>query len=290
MPLQILLAMLSTEGVDINAANRAGETALTVAEKTCNDEISAILKEAGAHTSNEQANPPNTVKQLKQTVSDIKQDIQSQLVQTRQTEKRVKNIKKRLLKLHIGGLNNAINSSTVVAVLIATITFAAIFTVPGQYVETPTDEYTIGQAYIADNVAFLIFLVFDSSALFISLAVVVVQTSLIVVEQKAKKCMVFVINKLMWIACLFVSVSFVSLTYVVIGKHSWWLAWATLAIGASIMLTALGSMCYCIAIHRIEEKSLRNIRRQSARKSRSWSMSQPSDSDILNSEYKMYAI
>lgn len=288
--LQILLALLSVEGVDINAVNRAGETALKIAEKTCNERISSILREAGAVTSNEQANPRSAVKQLKQTVSDIKHDIQFQLVQTRQTEKRVENIKKRLQKLHIDGLNNAINSNTVVAVLIATITFAAIFTVPGQYVETTTEGYTLSQAYIARNAAFIVFLIFDSSALFISLAVVVVQTSLIVVEQKAKKHMVFVINKLMWLACLSVSVSFVSLTYVVIDKHNWWLAWATLAIGASIMLTTLGSMCYCIVIHRIEEKSLRNIRKQSATKSRSWSMSPASDSEILDSGYRMYAL
>jgi len=286
--LQILLALLSFEGIDINAANRAGETALNIAEKSCNEEISGILKEGGALTSKEYANPPSTVTQLKQTVSDIKHDVQSQLVQTRQTEKRVQNIKKRLQKLQISGLNNAVNSNTVVAVLIATVAFDAIFTVPGEYVEAPADGYTIGQAYIANNAAFIIFLVFNSSALFISLAVVVLQTSLIVIKQKAKKRMVFVINKLMWLACLFVSISFVSLTFVVIGKHNWWLAWATLAIGSSIMLTTLGSMCSCIVIHRIEKKNLSNMKRQSARKSRSWSMSPASESDILDSEYKTF--
>lgn len=285
--LQIVLALLSAEGIDTNATNRAGETALSIAEMACNEEISAILREAGALASKEQANPPNTVKRLKQTVSDIKHDVQSQLAQTRQTEKRVQNIRKRLKKLHISGLNNAINSNTVVAVLIATIAFAAIFTVPGQYVETPTEGYTVRQAYIANNAAFIIFLVFDSSALFISLAVVVVQTSLIVVEEKAKKRMVFVINKLMWLACLFVSVSFVSLTYIVIGRHSWWLAWVTLAIGASIMLMTIGSMLYCIVIHRLEEKSLRDIKRQSARQSTAWSLSPASDSETLNSEKKI---
>ncbi|XP_020246873.1 ankyrin repeat-containing protein At5g02620-like [Asparagus officinalis] len=283
---EILSALLSVDGIDINVVNRAGETALNIAEKACNEATSSFLREAGALASKERANPPNTAKQLKQTVSDIRHEVQFQLVQTRQTEKRVQNIKKRLHKLHVSGLNNAINSSTVVAVLIATIAFAAIFTMPGQYIETPTDGYTIGEANIANKPAFIIFLVFDSSALFISLAVVVVQTSLIVIEQKAKKRMVFVINKLMWLACLFVSISFVSLTYVVVGKHSWWLAWFMLAIGASIMLTTIGSMFYCIVVHRIEERSRRDIRRQSLRRSRGWSISSASDSEILNSEKK----
>ncbi|KAG1328245.1 ankyrin repeat-containing protein [Cocos nucifera] len=287
----IVLALLSVEGIDVNAVNRAGETALGIAEKCCHEEIAAVLREFGAVVAKEQANPPNPSKQLKQTVSDIKHDVQNQIRQTHQTQMRVQKIKKRLQKLHIGGLNNAINSNTVVAVLIATVAFAAIFTVPGQFVEQPENGYTLGQAYVADKAAFIIFLVFDSLALFISLAVVVVQTSLIVVEQKAKRMMVFVMNKLMWLACLFISVSFISLTYVVVGHDDWWLAWSTMAIGASIMLTTLGSMCYCIIVHRLEEKNLRNIRRASGSRSHSWAISMASDSEILNSEYKkLYAI
>lgn len=295
---EIVQALLSVSGIDINAVNRANETALGISEKSCNEEIAAMLREVGAlATPRDHENPPNPAKQLKQTVSDIRHDVQSQIKQHRQTDVRVQNIKKRLQKLHIGGLNNAINSNTVVAVLIATVAFAAIFTVPGQYVPAspPTigdngNILTPGQAYIANDAAFIIFLVFDSLALFISLAVVVVQTSLIVVEQKAKKLMVFVMNKLMWLACLFISVSFISLTYIVVGKHDLWLAWCTMAIGTTIMLTTMGSMCYCIVVHQIEEKNLRNIRRPSGSHN-SWSLSVASDSELLNSEYKkMYAL
>lgn len=120
-----------------------------------------------------------------------------------------------------------------------------------------------------------------------------VQTSLIVVERRAKKRMVFVMNKLMWLACLFISVAFIALTYVVVGRDDWWLAWCTMGIGAAIMLTTLGSMCYCIVAHRLEEKNTRKIRRASASQSRgSWSRSVDSDEEILNSEYKtkMYAL
>ncbi|OMP14272.1 Geminivirus AL1, replication-associated protein [Corchorus olitorius] len=139
----------------------------------------------------------------------------------RQTGFRCRKLQKRLKKLHISGLNNAINSATIVAVLIATVAFAAIFTVPGQYVEDKLEGISpLGQAYIANKAPFIVFFVFDSLALFISLAVVVVQTSVVVIEQKAKKQLVFVINKLMWLACLFISVAFISLTYVVVGWRS----------------------------------------------------------------------
>ncbi|KAG6513507.1 hypothetical protein ZIOFF_023837 [Zingiber officinale] len=285
---QIVQVLLQVEGIEVNAVNRTGETALSIAQKTENEDIAAILTEFGAVVAIESTNTASAAKQLKQTVSDIKHDVQSQLKQTRQTVMRVQKIKKRLKKLHLGGLNNAINSNTVVAVLIATVAFAAIFQLPGSFVDQAQPEFTLGQAYIADNAAFIIFLVFDSLALFISLAVVVVQTSLIVIEQKAKRRMVFVMNKLMWLACLFISVAFISLTYVVVGKQDMWLAWLTMAIGASIMLATLGSMIYFVIVHRIEEKNMRNMRRNSESRSM---ISVASDSELLNSEYKkMYAL
>eukprot|EP00262_Sarcandra_glabra_P014976 TRINITY_DN4525_c0_g1_i1.p1 TRINITY_DN4525_c0_g1~~TRINITY_DN4525_c0_g1_i1.p1 ORF type:complete len:535 (-),score=63.14 TRINITY_DN4525_c0_g1_i1:212-1816(-) len=291
---QIVRTLLSAEGINVNAINRAGETALDIAEKSTNAEIAPMLKGAGAVTAKEHANPPtpSSAKQLKQTVSDIKHEVQSQLQQSRQTDMRMHKIAKRVKKLHIGGLNNAINSATVVAVLIATVAFAAIFTVPGQYVETKVDGLALGQAYIANNAAFVIFIVFDSVALFISLAVVVVQTSIVVIEQKKKKQLMFVINKVMWMACLFISVAFISLSYIVVGQHARGLAVAATVIGGSIMLTTIGSMSYCIIVHRMEESKNRNIRRASESQSRSWSVSLPSDSELLNNECnkRMYAV
>ncbi|KAK9205529.1 hypothetical protein WN943_015797 [Citrus x changshan-huyou] len=287
---QIVRCLLSIEGIDVNSLNKAGESPLDIAEKLGNTELFSLLKEAGAAHSKDHGKPPSATKQLKQTVSDIKHDVQSQLQQSRQTGFKVHKIAKKLKKLHISGLNNAINSSTVVAVLIATVAFAAIFTVPGQYVEEKTEGFSLGQAHIAKNAAFIIFFVFDSLALFISLAVVVVQTSVVVIEEKAKRQLVFVINKLMWLACLFISIAFISLTYVVVGEHSRWLAVSATVIGGTIMLTTIGSMCYCVILHRMEAKKLRNIRKAESR-SRSFSMSVASDQEILNSEYKrMYAL
>lgn len=289
MSLQNVRCLILVEGININAMNKDGETPLDIAEKYGSPELVSILREAGA-TNSKDGKPPSAAKQLKQTVSDIKHDVQSQLQQTRQTGFRVQKIAKKLKKLHISGLNNAINSATVVAVLIATVAFAAIFTVPGQYVQTKIVNTSLGQAHIANNPAFIIFIVFDSLALFISLAVVVVQTSVVVIEQKAKRQLVFVINKLMWLACLFISAAFISLAYVVVGSHSQWLAVCATVIGATIMLTTIGSMCYCVILHRMEEKKLRNIRKAESR-SRSFSVSMASEPEILNSEYKrMYAL
>lgn len=288
--IQMVQCLVATEGIDVNSVNKSGETPLDIAVKLKIPELEAVLKEAGALHSKDNGKPPSAAKQLKQTVSDIKHDVQSQLQQTRQTGFRVRKIAKKVKKLHISGLNNAINSATVVAVLIATVAFAAIFTVPGQYVEGATPGFSLGQAHIAKNAAFIMFFLFDSFALFISLAVVVVQTSIVVIEQKAKKQLMFVINKLMWSACLFISIAFISLTYIVVGRHERWLAICATVIGSTIMLATIGSMCYCVVRHRMEESKMRSIRKAETL-SRSFSMSMASDTEIYNEKYKrMYAV
>ncbi|PHT39651.1 hypothetical protein CQW23_18505 [Capsicum baccatum] len=287
---QIVQCLISIECIDLNAINKAGETALDIAEKFGMPELVSILKEAGAAHSKDHGKPPNNTKQLKQTVSDIRHDVQSQLQQSRQTGFKVRKIAKKVKKLHISGLNNAINNSTVVAVLIATVAFAAIFTVPGQYVEQRKAGFSLGEANVADKAAFIIFFLFDSMALFISIAVVVVQTSLVVIEPRAKKLLIFWINRLMWAACLFISVSFISLSYVVVGSKERWLAIFATVIGSTIMITTIGSMCFCVVRHRLEESKMRNIRRAGTH-SHSYAMSVASDTELYGENYKkMYAV
>lgn len=295
--MQIVKLLLGQTETDSLAVNRAGETALDTAEKTGNSEVKDILLEHGVRSAKALKAQPTTARELKQTVSDIKHEVHYQLEHTRQTRRGVQGIAKRINKMHAEGLNNAINSTTVVAVLIATVAFAAIFTVPGQFADDPKDippgsGMTIGEANIAPQAAFLIFFVFDSIALFISLAVVVVQTSVVIIESKAKKQMMAIINKLMWLACVLISVAFLALTFVVVGKDQKWLAIGVTIIGTTIMATTLGTMCYWVIRHRIEASNLRSIRKSSmGSRSRSFSVSVMSDSELLNNDRKiLYAI
>lgn len=292
---QVVQALINHKGIiNTEAINKSGETALDTAEKFGHLEIATILREHGVPNAKSLTAPPipNPARELKQTVSDIKHEVHDQLEHTLRTQKRVHGIGKRLNKMHAEGLNNAINSTTVVAVLIATVTFAAIFTLPGQYVDDPKNVqsgFSLGEANIAPNPEFIIFLLSDSLALFISLAVVVVQTSIVVVERRAKKQVMAVINKLMWLACVFVSVAFLALSFIVVGNERW-LAVGVTVIGTVTLASTLGTMCYWVIMHRIEASNLRSSRR-SARSSmsHSWSVSVMSDSE--NDDYKkLYAI
>ncbi|KAL0357388.1 UNVERIFIED_CONTAM: Ankyrin repeat-containing protein [Sesamum calycinum] len=286
--------LLSHKDIDTRVVNRSNETAIDTAEKMGNSDTAAILRGHGVLSARAiSPQSTNPVRELKQTVSDIKHGVHNQLEHTRQTRKRVQGIAKRINKMHAEGLNNAINSTTVVAVLIATVAFAAIFTIPGQYVDDPRsipEGQVLGEAHIAPKAPFIIFFIFDSIALFISLAVVVVQTSIVVIESKAKKQMMAIINKLMWLACVLVSVAYLALSFVVVGNREKWLAIGVTIIGTSILVTTLSNVLLgSYASDRVQQHEGRPEGFSGSR-SRSGLALIPSETEALNSEKKMYAI
>ncbi|XVE99445.1 hypothetical protein REPUB_Repub03eG0198300 [Reevesia pubescens] len=178
---EIVNELLSLPDMNVNALTRDHKTALDIAEglplSAESSDIKSCLSRYGALRANELNQPRD---ELRQTVTQIKKDVHTQLEQTKRTNKNVHNISKELRKLHREGINNATNSVTVVAVLFATVAFAAIFTVPGG------DENS-GVAVVVSSSSFKIFFIFNAIALFTSLAVVVVQITLVRGETKAEK-------------------------------------------------------------------------------------------------------
>ncbi|KAH9320826.1 hypothetical protein KI387_015465 [Taxus chinensis] len=292
---QIVKELLSYSGINVNALNKSKQTVLDIAEKLTSTEnasqIKDALREAGAESARN-IDQPKDARELKKSVSEIKHDVHTQLMQTAKTDKRVTGIAKELKKLHREGINNATNSVTVVAVLIAAIAFTAIFTVPGQYMGGSGPD--VGEAMVVRKIAFQVFVIFDSLALFISLAVVVVQITLVAWETKAQRQVVFVMNKLMWLACVCISVSFIALAHIVVGHHAKWAAIAVTVIGATIMTATLTTMCYFVVRHQIgkyKDRSERKIRRSTQSRSYSWSIYSLSDSDMCKSEHeRIYAL
>ncbi|KAI4384010.1 hypothetical protein MLD38_009783 [Melastoma candidum] len=138
---EIVNELLGLPDINVNALTRDHKTALDIAEELPLSEESSEIKEylmrCGAVKANELNQPRD---ELRITVTEIKKDVHTQLEQTKRTNKNVHNISKELRKLHREGINNATNSVTVVAVLFATVAFAAIFTVPGDYSCSGGDE------------------------------------------------------------------------------------------------------------------------------------------------------
>lgn len=279
--------LLSYESIEVNAVNNHNETAMDLAEKNPYNEpaieIKESLMEAGAKHARNIGQATETM-DLTRTVSEIKHEVHTQLIQNAKTNKRVSGIAKELRKLHREAVQNTTNSVTVVAVLIASIAFMAIFNLPGQYLENGSDA---GEAYIADETGFRIFCVLNATALFIALAVVVVQITLVAWETSAQKQVISVVNKLMWAACLSICGAFLSIAFVIVGRRASWMAITITAVGGPILLGTLVSMCYFVFRQYFSDDSQRRIRRASGRNSYSWSLySAFSDPDAYNSEHE----
>ncbi|KAF3620311.1 Ankyrin repeat-containing protein [Capsicum annuum] len=294
---QVVKLLLAQNETDTRVINKSNETALDTAEKVSQTELVVILQEHGVQSARSiQPQATNPARELKKTVSDIKHGVHYQLETTALTKRRIQEIAKRVYKMHAQGLTNAISSTTVVAVLIATVAFGGVFQINGQWVDDPNDippGYTLGEANIGSNPAFMVFFIFDSLSLFIALAVVVVQTTIVVIETQAKRKMTSIINKLMWVACLFISIAYMSISYVVVGDHNLYMPVLVSCGGSIMMILTLGTLCYWIIKNKLRSSNKRSLRKNSLAnrsRSRSWSASVISDSDPLNEYKKIYAI
>ncbi|KAJ4972721.1 hypothetical protein NE237_005895 [Protea cynaroides] len=292
---QTVILLLGYASVEVNAINSQNETAMDLAEKLQYGEpaleITEALAEVGAKYARHVGQVDETM-ELKKTVSDIKHEVQTQLRQNAKTNRRVYGIKKELQKLHREAVQNTTNSVTVVAVLFASIAFVTIFNLPGQYFQVGSDA---GEAQIADFLGFRVFCLLNATSLFISLAVVVVQITLIAWDTRSQKQVVSVMNKLMWAACISTCGSFLSLAFVVVGKGSSWMAITITVLGIPILVGTLASMCYFVFRQHFgifKQDSQRRIKRSGGSKSFSWSRRSPlSDPDACASENeKIYAL
>jgi hypothetical protein len=289
--------LLSYETLEVNVINNHNETAMDLAEKIpygeFKMEIIEWLSEAGAKNA-VNVGKVDEASELRRTVSDIKHNVQAQLNENAKTNKRVTGIAKELRKLHREAVQNTINSVTLVATLIASIAFVSIFNLPGQYYQDAKSGGEIGEAYISKLTGFRVFCLLNAIALFISLAVVVVQITLVAWETGAQKQIIKIVNKLMWSACLSTCAAFVSLAYVVVGPQHAWMAFTISAVGGPIMIGTLLFLAYLLLRPRFKfgEDRQRRIKRPSGSKSFSWSMREGlSDLEAVEDhEKKIYAL
>ncbi|KHN02401.1 Ankyrin repeat-containing protein [Glycine soja] len=271
---EIVHELLLLPDTNVNTLTRDHKTALDLAEGLPISEEILEIKECliryGAVKANDLNQPRD---ELRKTMTQIKKDVYFQLEQARKTNKNVSGIANELRKLHRAGINNAANSVTVVAVLFAAVAFAAMFTVPG-------GDNDHGVAVMVQTASFKAFFISNAIALFTSLSVVVVQITIVRGEIKAERRVVEVINKMMWLASVCTSVSFISASYIVVGRRSQWAAILVTIVGAIVMGGVLGTMTYYV----VKSKRSRRMRRKKGKFSKtgthSWRLSSSDDSEI----------
>ncbi|KAK4419963.1 Ankyrin repeat-containing protein NPR4 [Sesamum alatum] len=113
------------------------------------------------------------------------------------------------LDLQNEGLRNARKTVTIVAVLVATVTFAAGINPPGGF------SQETGKALRGDRAAFKVFLVCNIVALFLSVGVVNVLVSIIPFTRKTMMKLLTATHKVMWLSTLFMTAAYIAAVWTI---------------------------------------------------------------------------
>ncbi|ESQ42995.1 hypothetical protein EUTSA_v10015398mg [Eutrema salsugineum] len=169
-----------------------------------------------------------------QEVDDLK--LQKEIV-------RVKSSPNKKFEMQLEALQSARNTLTIVAVLIASVTFTCGINPPGGvYQETSS----IGKSTAARTLAYMIFTISNSIALFTSVSMVVLLVSIIPYKQESLLKFLIIAHRMMWVAVGAMASAYVSATSVILPNfgETKWLLYATLAI-ASLTLGVMFVYLHC---------------------------------------------
>ncbi|KAJ4830755.1 hypothetical protein Tsubulata_020788 [Turnera subulata] len=253
--LTTMVVYLLKLGVDVNAINRKGHTALDVVESDVSNSgalvILPALQNSGAKRGDQVPPGSMEIQQIERfttspTASSISpkktHEPSSALHHHRRSHRRRRH---KQLELQTEGLRNARNTITVVAVLIATVTFAAGINPPGGF------DQKNGYAIKGTLTSFKVFVVCDIVALFLSLGIVIFLVSIVPFRRKSMMKLLVVTHKVMWLSTSFLAAAYIAAMWTIIppGRGMRWVLVAVLGIGGGCTVVIFAGLGFLLAIH-----------------------------------------
>ncbi|KAK9274351.1 hypothetical protein L1049_019165 [Liquidambar formosana] len=246
-------------GVDVNALNRKGRTALDVVEGDASNSgvlvVVPALLEVGAKRCDQL---PPTSPQIHHIIEPASSRLNSPNVPSSWPNKRPESPaehhrhhhhhrrrREKQLENQTEGLRNARNTITVVAVLIATITFAAGINPPGGF------NQTNGLALMGRHTPFKVFMVCNIVALFLSLGIVIFLVSIIPFRRKSMMKLLGLTHKVMWVSTSFMASAYIAAIWTIMPhvRGTRWVLVALMAIGGGCTMTIFVSLGVMLAKH-----------------------------------------
>ncbi|KAB5514040.1 hypothetical protein DKX38_027946 [Salix brachista] len=251
--LSTMVIYLLKLGVDVNAINQKGQTALDVVESDMSNSgallILPALQDAGGKRSHQLPPISIEIQQIQQDQKSLSSSFAKRMPEsTTQHHRRSQNRRReKQLELQTEGLRNARNTIVIVAVLIATVTFAAGINPPGGF------RQETGDSIKGRHSSFKIFAVCNILALFLSLGTVVFLVSIVPFQRKSMMKLLVVTHKVLWLSISFMAAGYIAAMWTILphgrGRGKQWVFVAMVAIGGGSTVAIFVGLGILLAKH-----------------------------------------